>query len=66
MYFGLGGIWDGHAGFAWCVLQAFYEYIIVLKTRELRELPPGSHIRSGSIAPPNQTTTHNSLTPSDT
>jgi hypothetical protein len=53
----LGGIWDGRAGLAWCVLQAFYEYIIVLKTRELRELPPGSHIRSGSIAKTPQTNT---------
>jgi glycosyltransferase involved in cell wall biosynthesis len=57
MYFGLGGIWDGRAGLAWCVLQAFYEYIIVLKTRELRELPPGSHIRSDSIAKTPQTNT---------
>lgn len=37
MYFGLGGIWDGQAGLAWCVLQAFYEYLIVLKVRELKQ-----------------------------
>ncbi|MEB3884611.1 glycosyltransferase family 2 protein [Lyngbya sp. CCY1209] len=37
MYFILGGIWDGHAGFAWCTLQAFYEYLIVLKVRELQK-----------------------------
>ena len=36
MYFGLGGIWDGRAGFTWCVLQAFYEYLIVLKVWELK------------------------------
>jgi glycosyltransferase involved in cell wall biosynthesis len=31
----LGGWRDGRAGVAWCTLQAFYEYLIVLKTREL-------------------------------
>ncbi|MEO0827961.1 MAG: glycosyltransferase family 2 protein [Cyanobacteria bacterium J06635_15] len=36
MYLGLGGIWDGRAGFAWCTLQAFYEYLIVLKMREFQ------------------------------
>jgi len=36
MYFGLGGILDGRAGFAWCMLQAFYEYLIVLKVWEMR------------------------------
>lgn len=29
------GWMDGKAGFAYCVLQAFYEYMIVLKMREL-------------------------------
>ncbi|NET10632.1 MAG: glycosyltransferase family 2 protein [Symploca sp. SIO2B6] len=37
MYFGLGGILDGRAGFAWCTLQAFYEYLIILKVREIRQ-----------------------------
>lgn len=36
MYFILGGIWDGKAGFAWCTLQAFYEYLILLKVQELK------------------------------
>lgn len=36
MYFILGGIWDGKAGFAWCTLQAFYEYLILLKVEELK------------------------------
>lgn len=36
MYFILGGIWDGKAGFAWCTLQAFYEYLIVLKVEEMQ------------------------------
>lgn len=31
----LGGWRDGRAGFTWCTLQAFYEYLIVLKTHEL-------------------------------
>ncbi|WP_017306396.1 glycosyltransferase family 2 protein [Spirulina subsalsa] len=44
MYFLLGGIWDGKPGFTWCVLQAFYEYLIVLKVWEMenpieREIP---------------------------
>lgn len=39
MYFMLGGILDGYAGFAWCTLQAFYEYLIVLKVWELKHLP---------------------------
>lgn len=37
MYLGLGGIWDGRAGLAWCMLQAFYEYLIVLKVQELKQ-----------------------------
>jgi glycosyltransferase involved in cell wall biosynthesis len=36
MYFILGGIWDGKAGFAWCTLQAFYEYLILLKVEEFK------------------------------
>lgn len=40
MYFLLGGILDGRAGFAWCTLQAFYEYLILLKAWELKHLPP--------------------------
>ncbi len=39
MYFVLGGIWDGRAGFVWCTLQAFYEYMIVLKVWEIENLP---------------------------
>ena len=36
------GVLDGRAGFHFCMLQAFYEYQIVLKVRELRsgERPP--------------------------
>ncbi|HEY9301749.1 MAG TPA: glycosyltransferase family 2 protein [Phormidium sp.] len=39
MYFLLGGILDGRAGFAWCTLQAFYEYLIMLKVWELKHMP---------------------------
>lgn len=39
MYFILGGCWDGRAGLAWCTLQAFYEYLILLKVWEMKNLP---------------------------
>jgi glycosyltransferase involved in cell wall biosynthesis len=35
LYFLKGGFLDGKAGFTYAVLQSFYEYMIVLKTREL-------------------------------
>jgi hypothetical protein len=37
MYFFLGGCLDGKAGLAWCTLQAFYEYLILLKVWELKQ-----------------------------
>jgi glycosyltransferase involved in cell wall biosynthesis len=39
MYFLLGGCLDGQAGFAWCTLQAFYEYLILLKVWEMQYMP---------------------------
>lgn len=42
MYFLLGGILDGKAGFAWCTLQAFYEYLILLKVWEMQHQPTQS------------------------
>jgi len=39
MYFFLGGFLDGRAGFTWCTLQAFYEYLILLKVWELKHMP---------------------------
>ena len=39
MYFVLRGCLDGQAGFAWCTLQAFYEYLILLKIWELKQPP---------------------------
>jgi hypothetical protein len=38
MMFVRGTILDGAAGTAYCNLQAIYEYMIVLKTRELRRM----------------------------
>ncbi|GAB4234927.1 MAG: glycosyltransferase family 2 protein [Elainellaceae cyanobacterium] len=40
MYLILGGCLDGSAGFAWCTLQAFYEYLILLKAWEIKHMPP--------------------------
>jgi len=37
LYLGKGGFLDGKAGFTYTVLQAIYEYFIVLKVRELEE-----------------------------
>jgi glycosyltransferase involved in cell wall biosynthesis len=37
MYFILRGYLDGKAGFRWCTLQAFYEYLILLKVEELKQ-----------------------------
>ena len=37
LYFGKRGFLDGRAGFKYAVLQSFYEYMIVLKTREMSE-----------------------------
>jgi glycosyltransferase involved in cell wall biosynthesis len=42
MYFILGGFLDGRAGFAWCTLQAFYEYLILLKAWEIKNMPQPS------------------------
>jgi hypothetical protein len=38
MYFILGGCLDGRAGLAWCTLQAFYEYLILLKVWEMKHM----------------------------
>ncbi len=42
------GILDGRAGFVYSTLQAFYEWLIVLKTRELREQSAGQHGEQGA------------------
>ncbi len=40
MYFLLGGWLNGSPGLAWCTLQTFYEYLIVLKVWEMKHIPP--------------------------
>nr|BAP91639.1 glycosyl transferase family 2 [Phormidium sp. KS] len=50
MYFLLGGCLDGRAGFAWCTLQTFYEYLILLKVWELKHLPPASLDEDGKLS----------------
>jgi glycosyltransferase involved in cell wall biosynthesis len=50
MYFILGGCLDGRAGTAWCTLQAFYEYLILLKVWEMKHMPkPNSDIVENSV-----------------
>ena len=50
MYFFLGGVLDGRAGFTWCVLQAFYEYLILLKVWEMRHAEPPSQLAEAPAA----------------
>lgn len=50
MYFLLGGCLDGRAGFAWCTLQTFYEYLILLKVWELKHLPPAALDEDGKLS----------------
>ncbi len=49
MYFILGGILDGYPGFTWCVLQTFYEFLIVVKVWELK------HAQTGNTVPQPET-----------
>jgi hypothetical protein len=39
LYLGKRGFLDGCAGFNYAMLQSFYEYMIVLKTKELAGTP---------------------------
>ena len=41
LYVGQRGFMDGRAGFTYCMLQSFYEYMIVLKMRELERREQG-------------------------
>lgn len=55
MYFFLGGCLDGQAGFAWCTLQAFYEYLILLKAWEIKHSSPSpspSHAQEQELNAP--------------
>ena len=55
MYFVLRGFLDGKAGFTWCTLQAFYEYLILLKVEEIlrnkEKIKNNSHIDSSASIP---------------
>jgi len=52
LYIGKFGFLDGAAGFDYCVLTCFYEYLIMLKTRELeRESEPPAPTSSPNPAP---------------
>ncbi|HLO46926.1 MAG TPA: glycosyltransferase family 2 protein [Kamptonema sp.] len=51
MYFLLGGFLDGQAGLAWCTLQAFYEYLILIKVWEMRNMPLPSLDAAGKQLP---------------
>jgi glycosyltransferase involved in cell wall biosynthesis len=52
LYVGKRGFLDGSAGFTYAMLQSFYEYMIVLKTKELggTSLLPASEIIPQSLA----------------
>ncbi|NES66750.1 MAG: glycosyltransferase family 2 protein, partial [Okeania sp. SIO2D1] len=39
MYIFLKGFLDGQGGLAWCTLQAFYEYLILIKVWEMKNMP---------------------------
>ncbi len=59
MYFILRGILDGKAGFAWCTLQAFYEYLILLKASEINRLEKlEDRMKTESINSPNGNISH--------
>ncbi|MEM9120462.1 MAG: glycosyltransferase family 2 protein [Cyanobacteria bacterium P01_F01_bin.56] len=51
MYFILGGWRDGEAGFAWCTLQGFYEYLIVLKVKELKRQQANAAATAATATP---------------
>lgn len=53
MYVFLKGCLDGRAGFAWCTLQTFYEYLILLKVWELKHQSPLSSDSRSSVSPTN-------------
>jgi glycosyltransferase involved in cell wall biosynthesis len=50
LYVGKGGFLDGSAGFRYAVLQSLYEYMIVLKTKELTHKQAAA-VAVGKISP---------------
>jgi len=69
MYFILGGCWDGSPGLAWCTLQAFYEYLILLKTWEMQYSPvpklDPKPLNPGGEDPPQDSTEEAPLQPEE-
>ncbi|MBD2196500.1 MULTISPECIES: glycosyltransferase family 2 protein [Calothrix] len=61
MYFLLGGFLDGRAGLAWCTLQAFYEYLILLKVWEMKHLPVTTLDTQSSVSQTNTQTDATSI-----
>ncbi|MGB3691466.1 MAG: glycosyltransferase family 2 protein [Spirulinaceae cyanobacterium] len=53
MYVFLKGFLDGQAGFVWCLLQAFYEYLITLKVWEIRNNQSSSTMKQEVDFEPN-------------
>jgi glycosyltransferase involved in cell wall biosynthesis len=53
LYVGKRGFLDGRAGFRYAMLQSFYEYMIVLKTKELarQAKSPVAHAQSVTTSP---------------
>jgi glycosyltransferase involved in cell wall biosynthesis len=49
LYVGKRGFLDGNAGFTYAMLQSFYEYMIVLKTRELEYAARSEPVANSSI-----------------
>ncbi len=49
LYIGKRGFLDGRAGFNYAVLQSLYEYMIVLKTRELLKSGTADNVRSAAM-----------------
>jgi hypothetical protein len=47
MLFVRGALLDGHAGVIYATLQSIYEYLIVLKTEELRRSGRSKHDEMG-------------------
>ena len=49
LYLGKRGFLDGNAGFNYALLQSFYEYMIVLKTRELEHSSQSDNTSTSSL-----------------
>ena len=50
LYLFRGGIFEGRAGLTFCVLRAWYEFVINCKLVELKRRRVGESIRSGRLS----------------